>query len=122
VFQNLFSNAVKYRDPARPLRVSADASRRGQAVHVTVTDNGRGFDPADSQALFEPFRRFGQPASGSVDGLGLGLAICSRIVEGHGGSIEAAPLSPGAQFRIALLDPESDDASAPPVFTGGHGA
>ena len=113
LFQNLLSNAVKYRDPARPLAVSVAARRAGPRVWVTVADNGRGFDAADRHALFEPFRRFRRADEGATDGLGLGLAICRRIAEAHGGTIEATPLSPGARFEIALVDMEPDDAPGP---------
>ncbi len=115
LFQNLLSNAVKYRDPARPLTVSVAARRAGRRVWVTVADNGRGFDAADRQVLFEPFRRFRRADEGATDGLGLGLAICRRIAEAHGGTIEATPLSPGARFEIVLVDMEPDDAPASAV-------
>ncbi|TLU73395.1 GAF domain-containing protein [Lichenicoccus roseus] len=108
VFQNLFSNAVKYRDPERPLCVVAEAL---PAVHgmvrVQVTDNGLGFDPAHATHLFEPFRRFPNRAAAATPGLGLGLAICQRIVVAHGGSIEArSPEGGGASFCFTLAEPD----------------
>ena len=106
VFQNLISNAIKYRDAARPLRVEVTARRSGRAVRVDFADNGIGFEVADREAIFEPFRRLGRSALNTEEGLGLGLAICQRIIEAHGGLIEATPLAPGARFSLILHDAE----------------
>lgn len=105
VFQNLLSNAIKYRDASRPLRVVVSACRQGASVHVEFADNGIGFDAADRETMFEPFRRLNHAVSVSTEGLGLGLSICQRIVEAHGGTIEAAPLAPGARISFSLRDP-----------------
>ena len=114
VFQNLFSNAVKYRDPARPLQVVAEARPPVPAhgaprfVQVLVADNGVGFDAAHAPHLFEPFRRFPNRAAAATQGMGLGLAICQRIVSAHGGTIDASvPESgAGACFRFTLAEPD----------------
>nr|WP_321983537.1 ATP-binding protein [uncultured Lichenicoccus sp.] len=114
VFQNLFSNAIKYRDPERPLTVVFEASQSpggpgaDRIVQVEVVDNGVGFDPAHAPRLFEPFRRFPNRAAAATPGLGLGLAICQRIVAVHGGTITASvPASgTGARFRFTLVEPD----------------
>lgn len=105
VLQNLLSNAIKYRSPSRPLRVTATAEIRdhgpaGEICVLTVTDNGIGFDPQYVTAIFEPFKRL---QGRRTDGIGLGLALCHRIVRLHNGSIEAEgrPGS-GATFRVSL--------------------
>ncbi len=105
VFQNLFSNALKYRHRSRPLLLAAHAERVGSAVRVAVEDNGVGFEPANRLTLFEPFRRFRRHDAAADEGLGLGLSICQRIVSAHGGSIEAVPLRPGSRFAFTLHDP-----------------
>ena len=106
VFQNLLSNALKYRSPGRPLTVSVDAATQPAAggreeVVIAVVDNGSGFDPEYAGAILEPFKRL-QGRKG-VDGIGLGLALCHRIVRLHSGAIEAEgrPGS-GATFRVTL--------------------
>ncbi|WP_428375937.1 ATP-binding protein [Lichenicoccus sp.] len=109
VFQNLFSNAVKYRDPERPLQVVAEARPAvGGIVQVQVADNGVGFDPAHAPHLFEPFRRFPNRSAAATQGLGLGLAICQRIVSAHGGAIAAGvpPSGTGACFSFTLVEPD----------------
>jgi signal transduction histidine kinase len=106
LFRNLVENAIKYRRPDVPLvvRVEGDAAPRdqrdGRTVEVRVTDNGQGFAPQDAPHVFGLFRRLGKSAAG---GSGVGLAICERIVEHHGGTIraEGRPGS-GATFVITL--------------------
>ncbi|MGI4744816.1 MAG: ATP-binding protein [Janthinobacterium lividum] len=113
VFQNLLSNGIKYRSVSRPLCVIVSARRHGTSVHVDFADNGIGFDIADRVTMFEPFRRLHHAMSVPTDGLGLGLSICQRIVEAHGGTIEATPLAPGAHISFILRDPA-------PGSPGGH--
>ncbi len=100
LFENLVENAVRYRHRDRPPRVRIEASP-GDSPSVSVVDNGRGFDPALGEAMFEPAVRL----AGTEDdeGSGMGLAICRRIMEAHGGSIsaEAAP-GGGAVFRLSF--------------------
>ncbi len=108
VFQNLFSNALKYRHRSRPLVLAARAERAGPLVRVSVEDNGVGIDPSELLALFEPFRRFRRDGAAADEGLGLGLSICQRIVLAHGGSMEAVPLQPGSRFAFTVQDPDAD--------------
>ena len=85
VFQNLIGNAVKFTRGDDP-EVSIEAEREGEHVaHLGVRDNGIGMDPENTQRIFEPFRRL----HGEEDypGTGIGLAVCERIVEQHGGRI-----------------------------------
>jgi signal transduction histidine kinase len=98
VFQNLVGNAVKFRGEAPPaVEVSA---RRGSAEWViTVRDNGIGVSADDSTRIFGMFSR----ADRGTDGVGIGLAVCRRIVEAHEGRIWVEP-APGAgsAFRFTL--------------------
>jgi chemotaxis family two-component system sensor kinase Cph1 len=98
VLQNLVANAVKFRDQA-PLRVELSALRDGQEWVVTVRDNGRGVDPDNATRIFGMFSR----ADNETEGAGIGLAVCRRIVEAHGGRIwvEAAD-GGGSAFRFTL--------------------
>jgi PAS domain S-box-containing protein len=102
LFQNLLSNAVKFRDPARRLEVSVSADPAPPYWHVVVADNGRGFDPADREIMFAPFSRTKEGYR--LGTTGIGLATCKRIVERHGGRIDAIPTDPGARFEFSLPD------------------
>jgi signal transduction histidine kinase len=85
VFRNLIENAIKYRHPERPLTITIDGARIDDAMYeVRVADNGTGFPPEDAPAMFTMFHRL-DPARAT--GSGLGLALCRRIVERHGGAI-----------------------------------
>ena len=98
VLQNLLGNAVKYRGDA-PLRVELTALRDSQEWVVTMRDNGVGVDPEKATRIFDMFAR----ANDQTDGVGIGLAVCRRIVEAHGGRIWAeAPEGGGSAFRFTL--------------------
>jgi len=106
LFRNLLENAVKYRRPGTPLYVRIDgqiASRdRSRYCEIRVSDNGQGFSEHDAEKIFDLFEQLpGRKSSGA--GSGVGLAICRRIVEHHGGTIraEGTPGS-GATFIIDL--------------------
>lgn len=101
LFQNLIGNAIKFRGP-NPLRVriSAEPADAGK-WKIAVQDNGIGIDPAQKDRIFVIFQRLhGQKA---YPGTGLGLALCKRIVERHGGEIwvESRP-GEGATFYFTL--------------------
>ncbi len=98
VFQNLVGNALKFRAEAPP-RVEVSAFRGAQEWVVTVRDNGAGVDPAEASRIFGMFSRLDP----GVEGLGIGLAVCRRVVEAHGGHIwmEAAE-GGGSAFRFTL--------------------
>ena len=86
LLQNLIGNAVKYRHPDRPCRVTVAAHPHEDGWRVAVTDNGLGIPPADRARVFEMFARVdGNPG----DGHGVGLSTCQRIVARHGGRIWA---------------------------------
>jgi signal transduction histidine kinase len=102
VLRNLLENAVKYALPdSRPIRVFASAT--ADAATVVVEDDGPGIPDEDLARIFEPFFRVDRSRSRRTGGYGLGLSICKRIVEAHGGVIEALPVAPrGARFVITL--------------------
>lgn len=113
LFQNLIANAVKFhRDGVAPIvRLSASPvpGSCGPSVKAAaqttwefrVADNGVGFDEVDLTCLFQPFQRL-RGAQG-FPGTGMGLAICRRIVEGHGGAINASSqVGSGTTFVFTL--------------------
>ena len=86
VMRNLLENAVKYSLPdSRAIRVSV-ARENGGAV-VRVTDDGVGIPVEDGDRIFEPFFRVDRSRSKESGGYGLGLSICKRVMEAHGGSV-----------------------------------
>ncbi len=84
ILYNLLENAVKYSPPGGEVRVSAKPE--GEQLVIGVSDEGIGIAPADQEKLFSPFQRLEKRPSG-VRGVGLGLMVCRRLVEAHGGNI-----------------------------------
>ncbi|MBW3547768.1 MAG: hypothetical protein KY452_06510 [Actinobacteria bacterium] len=85
LFQNLLSNALKFRRPGCDLVIDVSVRRVGDDQVFSVADTGIGVSPDDRADMFRMFRRL-DPQTASP-GNGMGLAICKRIVERHGGSI-----------------------------------
>ncbi len=104
LLHHLLTNALKYRDPARPpaITISAEPAPAGQCC-VTIADNGIGFDDKFREQIFEPFQRLHGPDE--YEGTGIGLAICRKIVQRHGGVITATGQpngQHGARFAFTL--------------------
>jgi two-component system, OmpR family, sensor histidine kinase KdpD len=100
VVRNLVDNAVKFSPATGTIDVSA--ARQQDAIVVTVKDDGPGVAPEYQHRVFERFFRVEREGS-NVAGAGLGLAICKRFVELHGGRIELeSPPGQGAAFRFTL--------------------
>jgi signal transduction histidine kinase len=106
VFQNLVSNALKYRRSDVPPKITISAELQGGEWVIAVSDNGIGFDPRYAERIFGLFKRLHKD---EYPGTGLGLTICQRIVERYGGRIwaEGKP-GAGATFYFAL--PEAGSA------------
>lgn len=101
VFQNLLANALKYRrDDVRP-EVKVTVSDMGGIWRFSIADNGIGIDPAYQQQIFELFKRL--HSRDRYTGSGIGLAVCQRVVERHGGAIwvDSIP-GQGACFHFTL--------------------
>ncbi len=107
VFQNLIGNAVKFRGPEPP-RVDIGAERHDGAWRFSVADNGIGIDPEYAERIFVIFQRLHPRAS--FEGTGIGLAMCRKIVEYHGGRmwLDTGHGGPGARFCFTL---PADDAA-----------
>jgi PAS domain S-box-containing protein len=101
VFQNLIANALKFRRPDVPPLVAVTAERRDDEWEITVRDNGIGFEQQFAEQIFVVFQRLHTRAE--YAGTGVGLAICKKIVERHGGRIwaESVP-NEGTTFYFTL--------------------
>jgi signal transduction histidine kinase len=105
LFLNLIGNAVKFRGPQAP-RVRITAERAGDFWAITVADNGIGIDPRYAEKVFAIFSRL-HPRD-QYEGTGIGLALCRKIVEFHGGTIDVVIDAPpevslgGATLQFTL--------------------
>lgn len=118
LFQNLIGNALKYRKPDVPPVIHVSAQQQDSMWMITVQDNGIGFDPKDAKHIFSPFKRL--HAEQEYPGSGVGLAICRRIVERHGGRIWAdSQPGQGARFHFTLpVEGKAPPKYTPPVTAG----
>jgi signal transduction histidine kinase len=102
LFQNLLANAVKFRG-AEPPVVRIEAVRRGEAWELSCSDNGIGVEPEYAERIFLIFQRL--HSREAYEGSGIGLALCRKIVEYHGGRMWLdTEYSGGASFRFTLPD------------------
>ncbi len=107
LFMNLISNAIKYRSE-QPLKIYISARKEKTDWIFQIKDNGVGFDPKEKVRIFDMFRRLQRR---EISGVGIGLAICKKIVERHGGKMWAeSELGKGASFYFSIperpVDPE----------------
>jgi PAS domain S-box-containing protein len=103
LLDNLLGNAWKYSAGRNPARIVFGHARRDGRVMLMVSDNGAGFDMAYADKLFRPFQRL--HAANRYPGTGIGLATVKRIIELHGGRIEAeGALDKGAAFYFEIPD------------------
>jgi signal transduction histidine kinase len=102
VFQNLIANAVKFQSESTP-RIHVGAVRDAEAWRFSVIDNGIGIAPRHARRVFEVFKRL--HGGDSYSGSGIGLSICKRIVERHGGTIWVEPAGDGgSKFLFTIPD------------------
>lgn len=102
LFQNLISNALKYHRPDVPPVVKVSGTQLSpELIQIRVEDNGIGFDENQVERIFQPFQRL--VGKSQFEGTGMGLAICKRIVERHGGELIARSTpGVGSTFIITL--------------------
>lgn len=114
VFSNLLTNSAKYTEPGG--RISIEAEQRGDEAIVTVRDNGIGIACDALAYVFDMFRQVDGSLERSQGGLGIGLTLVRRLVELHGGSVEARSEGPGkgSEFVVRLpIAGETDRATVP---------
>ncbi len=100
VFLNLIGNAIKYRG-AEPPRIRVSAERADTEWVFSVEDNGVGIDRLYFNQIFEVFKRI--PVAGGRRGSGIGLSLCKKIVENHGGRIWVeSEAGKGSTFRFTI--------------------
>ena len=101
LFQNLVSNALRFAKAGEAPRVHVGAQRDGEDWVISVRDEGVGFDMKFKERVFDLFKRLHK--RGAYEGTGIGLAICKKVVERHGGEIDVvtAP-GEGTTFRVRL--------------------
>jgi two-component system sensor kinase FixL len=101
LFQNLLSNALKFVAEDRTPHIQIGCQAAEKMVHITIQDNGIGFDEKYIHKVFDMFERL--HGRQEYDGTGVGLTICRRIVERHGGEIRVnSKLNEGTKFTIIL--------------------
>lgn len=116
VILNLVANAAKYNSTGRFVALTCEAD--GEAIRITVSDDGPGIAPSDVPRLFRAFDRLGQPNRTKIEGTGLGLALCKSLVESLGGVIAFSPASPGAKFWFTM--PAANAKGSATISTSMH--
>lgn len=111
IFQNLVGNALKFRG-AQPPRIGISAERTQAGWRLSVRDNGLGIEPQYHQRIFMMFQRL--HGREHFDGTGIGLSLCKKIVEAHGGEI-GVEVNPGggSHFWFTVPDQNSERDTTP---------
>lgn len=117
VFLNLLTNAARYTNPGGHIRLTAE--RQGNEVVVSVKDSGIGIPTNQLTRVFEMFTQVNHDPDRSQEGLGIGLTLAKRLIELHGGSVEARSEGPGrgSEFIVRLpvvAEPSGRPASGAP--------
>jgi CheY-like chemotaxis protein len=102
IFGNLLNNSCKYTSPGGKIGVTVE--RRGNEAIIAVVDNGIGIPPEKIGGIFDMFNQVDQPLVRAHGGLGIGLALVKRLVEMHGGAVEAKSdgAGRGSKFIVRL--------------------
>lgn len=101
LFDNLISNAIKFRNPEVPLQIRVSAKTVGDFVVISVVDNGMGIEAKYQDQIFQIFKRLHRREE--IPGTGIGLAICERITDRHGGKLGVnSQLGHGSTFTVSL--------------------
>lgn len=105
LFQNLINNSIKFSSPAVPPVINICAIQKNKFVEFQIKDNGIGIAKRYHKEIFLPFKRFHSRSEGSM--YGIGLSLCKKIVENHGGTISmSSQENVGTNFKFLLPIPE----------------
>lgn len=102
VFANLLENAIKFRRLDMPLTVSVTVTRLPTSDRIVVRDNGIGIAPEHAERIFQVFQRL--HSKGEYEGCGIGLALCKRVLELHGGGIWVAAQIGGTDGTTVVME------------------
>ncbi len=117
LLQNLISNALKFRREGVPPEVRISATVNDRWVTLVVRDNGIGFDPQYSRRIFRVFERL--HGRGAYPGTGIGLALCRKIADRHGGTVRAeSEPGRGSTFTVMLPIHPTEAATEAPAPSG----
>jgi PAS domain S-box-containing protein len=106
LFQNIIGNALKFSGSQPPV-IEVSAEKNGNGYMFTFKDNGMGLDMKYGEKIFQMFQRLNR--RDEFEGTGMGLAICAKIVESHGGRIWAKSEGPGKGCKFCFTIPENAD-------------
>ncbi len=118
VLQNLLNNAAKYTPDGGHIKLVG--RRRGQEVEIQVRDNGMGISADLLPGIFDLFRQGERTLDRSQGGLGIGLTLVHRLVELHGGRVEAYSAGPGLGATFTVRLPAADHAAGEPLHADGR--
>ncbi len=110
VFQNLITNAIKFTKPGQPPRIRIHAHPEGNQHRIHIQDDGIGMDPQHATELFQLFHQGDQTKS--QEGQGIGLAICKKIIDHHGGTI-SIDTKPGHGTTVSFTLPTTHNPEQP---------
>ncbi|UOF02095.1 PAS domain S-box protein [Bdellovibrio reynosensis] len=100
LFQNLIANAMKFHKPTQSPQINIEVTTKGEHWQFSIRDQGIGMEKKHLERIFEIFSR---AHKGQYEGTGIGLAVCKRIVENHGGQIWAeSELGKGTTFHFTI--------------------
>ena len=112
VFQNLIANGLKFARPGVAPEVVVSAERNAATWRFVIADNGIGIDPRHFNRVFQMFHRL--HSRDEYEGTGLGLALCERVIERHGGRIWVEPGRDGTGSRFCFTIPDQSPVSSNP--------
>src|SRR5262245_20626542 len=113
VLTNLISNAVKFTPPAGKVELALETTGAGRWLQVAVRDTGPGIAQEEARLIFDEFYQISQPGQEKTKGVGLGLAICKKLIDMHGGQIHVeSVVGQGSTFYFTVPATRTNSTSA----------